>query len=520
MANTSDLATLGWTLESNWNWDTFAAEMSDATVVLDIVNYGKTADIIANITTSTGEARYQKYLDIAVDGDLYYRLSVDGAHIEFLEPAPVRPEAPELVVLPKAEDCSAAITEIVEDVTENDEQCITLKYEDGAEETHIMTWDEEKEEYFVTYHVEYADSSDLNGTYAVADMPEEMPKVGDVPYPAEEENIVGKADCTTPFFTEFSDIVKVEKGKAQTVTFVNYTSGVDVWHNYYVVLQNVADGHKAADNAAYKEYAVVRADNWGWGAGFEGIASKDCNWVFDTLKTDFDGATMEASIINYGDTADILVNITTAAGAKYYQNYTGIKVDGDLYFCLTVDNSYLEILDMVETDAPKKEETTKNVLGAEDFSTGWWKVFSDGVKVEEGKSETVTFKNYTKGELNHQNFVVILKNVAGNDTATGYKEYAVARPDHYGRLYAQNTGQHLEALGWTLESNWNWDTFRSDMNGATVELTITNHGTTADIVANITTAAGDEHFQKFLNIKVDGDLYYSLSVENAYLVFE
>ena len=539
--NTFDhLEALGWKLESNWNWDTFVAEMKDATVVLDIVNYGKTADVLATITTATGEVRYQKYLDIAVDGDLYYRLCVDGAHIEFLEPAPVRPEAPELVVLPKAEDCSAAITEIVEDVTENDEQCITLKYEDGAEETHIMTWDEEKEEYFVTYHVEYADGSDLNGTYAVADMPEEMPKVGDVPYPAEEEddNLIGTEDGKSAWWGAHSETFKVEEGTSKTIVFKNY-GGANNWNNFVVVLQNIADEHAWTETNGYKEYAVLRADNCGWG-WFNGtwchdidkpvipVGCKACNWNWDTLVADMSDATVELTVSNYGETADVVANVTTATGATYFQKYTGITVDSDLYYCLTVDNCYLvieEVKDAVELPKPTVTPTpTKKVLGAEDFSTPWWTVFSEGVKVEAGKSETVTFKNYTKGEFNHQNFVVFLKTVEGNSDAAGYREYAALRPDNWGWLYEKTTGANLAELGWKVESDWVWGTdgatFRSDMNGATVELTITNHGTTADVVANITTVNGEKRFQKFLNIKVDGDLYYSLSVENAYLVFE
>jgi hypothetical protein len=219
---------------------------------------------------------------------------------------------------------------------------------------------------------------------------------------------------------------------------------------------------------------------------------------------------MEASIINYGDTADIVVNITTAAGKEYFQKYTGIKVDGDLYFCLTVDNSYIEILDMTETDAPKKEEPAPapevKTLGAEDCSTAWWTVFTAPVKVESGKSETVKFTNYTSGLEFFHNFAVILKDAAN-------KEYAVTRVDNWG------WGAGFDNIA-EKESNWNWDTMKTDMNGAAVELTITNNGTTVDVVMDVTTAAGKEYFKKYTGIKIDGDLYYSLTVEKAYLVFE
>ena len=529
--NTFDhLEALGWKLESNWNWDTFVAEMKDATVVLDIVNYGKTADVLATITTATGEVRYQKYLDIAVDGDLYYRLCVDGAHIEFLEPAPVRPEAPELVVLPKAADCSAAITEIVEDVTENDEQCITLKYEDGAEETHIMTWDEEKEEYFVTYHVEYADGSDLNGTYAVADMPEEMPKVGDVPYPKEDENVVGTEDGKTAWWGAHSETFKVEEGTSKTVVFKNYGGALN-WNNFVVVLQNVADVHAWTETNGYKEYAVLRADNCGWG-WFNGTwchdidanlpnlpttdkVGKTCNWNWDAFCANLNGATVELTVSNYGETVDVLAKATTAAGESYFQKYAGVNVDGDVYFCLTVDGCYLtveEVKDAVKVEIPTSEDI---IIGAEDFSTGFFGDFSDVVIVAKGKTETVTFKNYNNGGENWKNFLVVLNNVALD------KEYAVLRADNAGWCGDLQTWEEYAELGWNVESNWNWPTFMSDLNGATVTVSVTNNGATADVVADVITANGTTYYQKYSNVAItDGDLSFRLSVEAAYLVIE
>ena len=110
-----------------------------------------------------------------------------------------------------------------------------------------------------------------------------------------------------------------------------------------MILQNVADVHSADTNADYKEYAVVRADNYGWGAGYENIATAECDWNWDTFKTDMDGADVELTITNNGDTADIVAKVTSAGGTTYNQSYKGIAVDGDLYYCLTVDGSFIDI---------------------------------------------------------------------------------------------------------------------------------------------------------------------------------
>lgn len=440
------------TLSSNWNWDTFTTDMNGAKVVLSVTNNGSTADVVANITTVTGKSYYQKYTGVSIYGDLYYCLTVEGG-------------------------------------------CLIIPDETGN-----------------------------TGT-------EETPDTPEVP----EGTLIGSTSFDSTWWTEFSDAVTVGTGQTASITFKNYTNGNENWNNFLVVLNNVAGD---------KEYAVLRTDNYGWLNGDFANAvpdsNKACNWNWDTLKTDMNGATVVVSVTNNGTTADVVANVTTTTGATYYQKYTGLAIDGDLTCRLTVDGSYLVIQDTVVTpETPVEPEETPEeipdtgdtdtkepeveyeipagtVIGAEDCSTGWWTVWSEGVKVKAGESKTITFKNYTKGEGNYQNFIVILKNVPGFET--GYKEYAVVRADNWG------WGTGYDGIV-TPESNWDWSNdgavYRADMNGATVQLTITNYGTTADILADITTTEGKEYFQNYKGIVVDGEyIYYCLSVDSSYLVVE
>lgn len=154
---------------------------------------------------------------------------------------------------------------------------------------------------------------------------------------------LGATDCSTAFWTEFTEPVAVAAGESATVSFKNYSSGLNNWNNFVVILQNVPEAHSADANADYKEYAVVRADNYGWGAGYENIATPECDWNWDTFLADIDGASVELTITNNGETADVAAVVTTAAGTTYNQKYTGIAVDGDLYYCLTVDGCFLDI---------------------------------------------------------------------------------------------------------------------------------------------------------------------------------
>lgn len=155
--------------------------------------------------------------------------------------------------------------------------------------------------------------------------------------------VVGATDCSTGFWSEFSEVVEVPKGESVKANFINYTDGLANWHNFLVVLQNVPEVHSADANADYKEYGVMRADNFGWGAGYDNIATAECDWNWDTFTTDMDGASVELTITNNGDTADVVAVVTCADGTVHNQSYTGVAVDGDLYYCLTLENAFLDI---------------------------------------------------------------------------------------------------------------------------------------------------------------------------------
>lgn len=311
---------------------------------------------------------------------------------------------------------------------------------------------------------------------------------------------VGANDLSTPFWGDHSPDEQILPGQTLTYYFTNYSSKHRNWNNYLAVLLGIDGG--------YHEYSVTRADNWGWGAGYDGIATASSAWNWKTFKARNHGANVVLTIVNNDDgTADIFTTITSRNGDVNYQDYLGIAVDADdLYANLTVDNAFLDLLAV---------EKVGGRLGAEDNTTAWWTEFSDLWKVESGESISRRFTNYG-GDDKYKNFVVILKSFEG---AT---EYAVVRADNYGWSGALNTFANLADLGWTLNSNWNWDTFIDELAEAKVVLTVTNNGDdTADVVANITGHSGTEYYQTYEGISVDSDdLGFQLTVEGAHIVFE
>jgi hypothetical protein len=92
-------------------------------------------------------------------------------------------------------------------------------------------------------------------------------------------------------------------------------------------------------------------------------------------------------------------------------------------------------------------------------------------------------------------------------------EYAVVRMDNYGWGDGYGTA--------TATSDWNWDTFASNISGSEIIITVTNNGDdTADVYYDVTYATGETHFQSYEGITVDSsDLNCALVIEGAYIVF-
>ena len=150
-------------------------------------------------------------------------------------------------------------------------------------------------------------------------------------------DILGTEDNTTEWWTVFSDNFNVPTGETKSISFTNYTSLANNWSNFAVVLRK-------ADLA---EYAVVRADNYGWGAGYDGNASLVHNGTqgdWATWLADMNGAKVTVYVTNCGNgTTDIQAVMEGTSGTSYAQYYLGInKVDmNDLNFALTIEGGHL-----------------------------------------------------------------------------------------------------------------------------------------------------------------------------------
>lgn len=80
------LATLGWELSSNWNWDEFISWTNGATCTVSVINWGNGTAEVRYDLEKDGTTHFQYYKNIAVNADVFFRLKGDnGTSITFAE---------------------------------------------------------------------------------------------------------------------------------------------------------------------------------------------------------------------------------------------------------------------------------------------------------------------------------------------------------------------------------------------------------------------------------------------------
>ena len=302
---------------------------------------------------------------------------------------------------------------------------------------------------------------------------------------------IGATDNSGAFWSDHSDAIKVGAGETFVSYFTNYTDGGSNWNNFLVVLAT-ADGTT--------EYAVLRADNYGWGNGYAACTAfteSDRDW--GTWLSAMDGAKVTTYVTNNGDgTADVKYVMLGNDGNTYTQEYVGINtVDPDnFYFHFTIEKAHLEF---------------DTIIGDENNTGAFWSDHSENIQVPAGKTYAINFTNYTNGGANWNNFLVAL---TSEDRAT---EYAILRADNYG------WGDGYAACMPATEPDRDWTAWLSAMDGAKVTAYVTNNGDgTADVKCVMMGNDGVTYTQEYIGINtIDPDNFcFHFTLEKAHLVFE
>jgi hypothetical protein len=296
---------------------------------------------------------------------------------------------------------------------------------------------------------------------------------------------IGATDNSTGWWGAHSDNIKVGPNETFVSTFTNYTSGANNWNNFVVVLCK-------ADNS---EYAVLRADNYGWGDGYAACTPSGTQGDWATWLAAMDGAKVTTYVTNNGDgTADVKAVMEGNNGETYVQEYIGVNTidPNDFYFRFTVDKCHLEFTE---------------VVGEEDNSTAWWAAHSADWTVPVGKTYSIRFKHFTDGASNWNTVDVVL-------TRQDNTEYAVLRSDNYGwgDSYAACTPSGGQA---------DWATWLAAIDDAYVTASVTNNGSTADVKLVFEGNDGETYYQSYIGLPIDGnDFRFRLTIERGHFVFE
>ena len=131
--------------------------------------------------------------------------------------------------------------------------------------------------------------------------------------------------------------------------------------------------------------------------------------------------------------------------------------------------------------------------GAMDYSNAFWTTFSDCYTLQAGNTCTFRFYNHTKGETNWQNWALYGCSAFSNGAITD--EYFGIRADNWDNTSGSNTG---------CTCNYNWDTFRADMQGAYVDMTCSYTAAGQfTMQATITTTGGTQYTYQYTKTIAD-----------------
>lgn len=182
-----------------------------------------------------------------------------------------------------------------------------------------------------------------------------------------DSNAIATLGTTTyglGWWSEFTDAYELKEGESKTVKLKNYSSGVENWHNYVVAFTNseskaanVNNGDKMPAEQVgetYAEYAVVRADLYGWGdPSYAGTF--DSKWTdgenawgdWNAWKDAMKAADVTMVITRNG--SDIVIDSTFVdrKGNEFTSTATvtsTLTADAPCYFFITGEQAYIELI--------------------------------------------------------------------------------------------------------------------------------------------------------------------------------
>lgn len=170
-----------------------------------------------------------------------------------------------------------------------------------------------------------------------------------------------------------------------------------------------------------------------------------------------------------------------------------IKGQGEVTMTMIVSkDDYVYTKDytiVVEAEAEKDADVYFPESMEKNTSAGWWTNFSkDYYTLKKGSKAELKFYNYSNKVANWNNWCLVAANAERG--AEGYGEHFVLRNDNYGwfTVAGGTTADNTANIDFTLQSDFNWDTFLDDMNGSLVDMNVElTTGNVVKVTSTITT---------------------------------
>ncbi|WP_297006399.1 glycoside hydrolase family 43 protein [Prevotella sp.] len=143
---------------------------------------------------------------------------------------------------------------------------------------------------------------------------------------------------------------------------------------------------------------------------------------------------------------------------------------------------------VVEAEAEKDAAVYFPESMEKNTSAAWWTNFSkDYYTLKKGSKTEFKFYNYSNKVANWNNWCLVAANAERG--AEGYGEHFVLRNDNYGwfTVAGGNTNDNSSNVEFTLQSDYNWDTFLEDMDGSLVDMNVEFTGNVVKMTSTITT---------------------------------
>lgn len=142
-----------------------------------------------------------------------------------------------------------------------------------------------------------------------------------------------------------------------------------------------------------------------------------------------------------------------------------VKGKGKVTLTMTIskdDYEYVKDYTLnIDADAEESTPVYYPVSALKNTTSAWWTNFSADYKLQAGKKAQFKFYNYSNAANNWCNWALYGANKTHG--VAGYTEYFGIRCDNWNNTANSNTG---------CVSNYVWDTFKNDMNGSLVDMTV------------------------------------------------